>query len=123
MSQKAISFFKRWGFESKVCLAFTLRYFSWNRDTRRKLESILYKQKQNSNKNVLWHMHTSLISEPLLCFNYQMLSTYQFPPLLSRSGFPQSVHVTTDGDLPPNSRFRLLSKPSFWMHDQHPIRC
>lgn len=60
---------------------------------------------------------------PLFCFNYQLLSTYQFPPLLSRSGFPESVHITTDRDLPPNSRFGFLSEPSFWMHDQHPISC
>lgn len=30
--------------------------------------------------------------------------TYQLPPLLRRAAVPQSIHVPTDRDLPPDTR-------------------
>lgn len=116
--------FPRWRFKCKAHLAFTLCYSSWKSNIRRKLSVLLYNHKQKSStESTVTHIYLDYFSAhypalpttlalsshpmtasiqnqenkyPLCCSNYQLLLTYQFPPLLSRSGFPESIHITTD---------------------------
>ena len=48
-------------------------------------------------------------------------TTYQLPPLLCRAAVPQSVDVPTDGDLPPDTRGRVLREAARRVHHQDTI--